>query len=130
VVAIRHELSKLEPFVGGILMANSIEISFENCEPGDALKLASELEQNLHEAASAEITRKKDRQDSQDFGTTLVVLFGTPVAIALAKAVAVFLQRHSGASISLCADGSVIAKNLDSKDAARIAEAFAGKRSG
>jgi hypothetical protein len=107
---------------------NLLEIAFENCEPGEALRLANELEQDLREAEAIEVSRKKDRADSQDFGATLVVLFGTPVAIALAKAVGVFLQRHSGASIRISKDGSVIAANLESKDAARIAEAFAAKK--
>jgi hypothetical protein len=57
-----------------------------------------------------------------------VLLFGTPVAIALAKAVSTFLQRHSGATIRITRSGEVIASNLDSRDAARIAEAFAGKK--
>ena len=103
-----------------------VQISFDNCSAGEAAQLANQLEQDLREAAAAEISRKKDRPDSQDFGATLVVLFGTPVAIVLAKAVSNFLRRHSGASISITKDG-VMAKNLDSKDAARIAEAFAGK---
>jgi len=67
--------------------------------------------------------------DSQDFGSTLVLLFGTPVAVALARAVSTFLQRHSGATIRITRSGEVIASNLDSRDAARIAEAFAGKKS-
>jgi membrane-associated two-gene conflict system component 1 (EACC1) len=106
---------------------NCVQISFDNCPAGEAAQLANELEQDLREAAAAEITRKRDRPDSQDFGATLVVLFGTPVAIVLAKAVSNFLQRHSGASISITKDGAVVAKNLESKDAAKIAEAFARK---
>jgi hypothetical protein len=107
---------------------NKLEISFDHCEPAEALRLTNELEQELLDAAQAEISRKKERSDSQDFGTTLVLVFGTPVAISLASALGVFLQRHSGASIKISKDGSVIASNLDSKDAARIAEAFAGKK--
>jgi hypothetical protein len=50
-----------------------------------------------------------------------------PVAVALAKAVIAFLQRNSGAAITITKAGTVVAKNLDSKDAAKIAEAFAGR---
>jgi len=53
------------------------------------------------------------------------LLFGTPVAIALAKSVTAFLQRNSGASITITSSGAVVATNLDSRDAAKIAEAFA-----
>jgi hypothetical protein len=107
---------------------NSLEISFDHCEPAEAARLTSELEQELRDAAETELSRKKERSDSQDFGTTLVLVFGTPVAISLARAVGVFLQRHSGASIKISKDGSVVATNLDSRDASRIAEAFAGKK--
>jgi hypothetical protein len=107
-----------------------LEISFEDCLPADAARFAQALEQQLREfGPSASITLKKERADSQDFGATLVLVFGTPAAIALAKGVSAFLQRHSGASIRILKSGEVIAQNLDSKDVARVAEAFAGKRS-
>jgi hypothetical protein len=104
-----------------------LDISFDHCPPAEAAILAQDLETQLREVdRSTKLSLKKTRKDSQDFGTTLVVLFGTPVAIALAKAVGMFLQRHSGASITISADGAIIGKNLESKDAARIAEAFSG----
>ncbi|MHC2708397.1 hypothetical protein ACVIWV_007690 [Bradyrhizobium diazoefficiens] len=103
-------------------------ITFEGALPADAARLAQDLEQQIREACpSAQTTLKKSREDSQDFGSTLVLLFGTPVAIALAKSVTAFLQRNSGASISITSSGAVLATNLDSRDAARIAEAFAKK---
>jgi hypothetical protein len=110
------------------MSVQQLEISFDDCSPAEAATLAQDLETQLREVDhSTKLSLKKARADSQDFGTTLVVLFGTPVAIALAKAIAIFLQRHSGASITISADGTVVGKNLDSKDAARIAEAFAGR---
>jgi len=105
-----------------------VMITFEDAMPADAVRFAQDLEQQLREVApSAKISLGKLRPDSQDFGATLILLFGTPVAIALAKAVAAFLMRNSGASITITKGGTVVAKNLDSTDAARIAEAFAGK---
>ena len=104
------------------------EISFEGVDADEAAKLANQLEQEVREIGDAEVSLKKDRSDSQDFGATLVLVFGTPVAIALAKGIAVFLQRHSGASIRIKKNGEVIATNLDSRDASRIAEAFAKKK--
>jgi hypothetical protein len=105
-----------------------LAIAFENVLPADASILAQDLEQQLLEAApTAKISLEKTRADSQDFGTTLVLLFGTPVAIALAKAITLFLQRNSGASITITSDGTVLAQRLDSSDAARIAEVFAGR---
>jgi len=104
-----------------------LSIKFDTL-PADANRFAQDLEQQLRELVpSAKVSLKKERSDSQDFGATLILLFGTPVAVALAKAVTTFLQRNLGASITITKDGAVIAKNLDSKDAAKVAEAFAGK---
>ena len=107
-----------------------LAISFEGALPADAALLAQDLEQQLKEAApAARISVAKSQPHSQDFGATLILLFGTPVAIALAQAVAAFLRRNSGATITISKDGTVVARNLDSKDAAKIAEAFAGRPS-
>jgi hypothetical protein len=104
------------------------EISFEGCDAAEATQLANGLEQELRESGKAEVSLNKARADSQDFGTTLILVLGTPAAIALAKAITVFLQRHSGATIKITKSGEVIATNLDSRDASRIAEAFAAKK--
>lgn len=117
------------PFSGG-MMEQRLEISFEDCPAADANRLVQALEDQIRETGSSvRLSLLKDSADSQDFGSTLVLLFGTPVAIALAKAVSTFLQRHSGATIRIMRSGEVIASNLDSRDAARIAEAFTGKKS-
>lgn len=105
-----------------------LAIAFEGVLPADASILAQDLEQQLLEAVpTAKILLEKTRADSQDFGTTLVLLFGTPAAIALARAIALFLQRNSGASITITSEGTVLAQNLDSRDAARIAEVFSAR---
>ncbi len=110
-------------------MDETLEISFEDCSQADAARFAQDLEQQLRETdPSAKLSFKKERPDSQDFGATLVLVFGTPVAIALAKGVSTFLQRNAGASIRISKSGEVIATNLDSRDASRIVEAFAGKK--
>jgi hypothetical protein len=105
-----------------------LKIVFEGSLPADAARLAQDLEKQLREAdPSAKISLEKERPDSLDFRSILVLLFGTQAAIALAKGVTAFLQRNSGASITITKAGTVVAQNLDSKDAAKIAEAFAGK---
>lgn len=115
-------------FAGGATMSE-FRITFSGADDAEAARLAQGLEEQIHEAVpSADVRLDKARPDTQDFGSTLVLLFGTPVAIALAKAVTVFLQRNMGASITIKKDGTVVAQNLDSRDAAKIAEAFAAKR--
>ena len=105
----------------------TLKISFDGVSPAEALMFSQDLEQRLREGAPAVQIEREKTNPSQDFGATLVLLFGTPVAIALAKAVSNYLARNSGASITITESGEVIGKNLDSKDAARIAEAFGRK---
>jgi len=79
--------------------------------PADAGRLAQDLEQQLNETeAAVEVSLQREREESQDFGTTLVLVFGTPVAIALARGVSNFLQRNAGASIRITRSGEVIAR--------------------
>jgi hypothetical protein len=104
-----------------------LTISFEGSLPADAAAFAQNLEAELRETdSSVTVSITKERPDTQDFGSTLVLLFGTSTALALAKAVTAFLHRNSGASITITKAGTVVAKNLDSRDAAKIAEVFAG----
>ncbi|WP_157914293.1 hypothetical protein [Methylorubrum populi] len=60
----------------------------------------------------------KDRTDTQDFGATLAILFGTPAAIAIAKGIHDFIAK-SGSRVTINhKNGTVIAvgdpaKNID-----------------
>jgi hypothetical protein len=100
-------------------------ITFPGASTAEANRYAADLKIALREI-DQELTVKQqpDREDTQDFGTTLAIILGTASVTALAKGVATWLARHSGAKIQINADGSVIATGLDSRDAARIAEAF------
>ncbi len=104
------------------------ELSFEGEDSADANILAQRLKEDLAEALpDAVIERKKPSQDTMDFGATLVLVLGTPVAVVAAKAITEFLRRNSGVKLVLSSDGSIIAEHLDSKDAARIVEAISRK---
>jgi len=56
----------------------------------------------------------------------LALVVGTAAATALAKGIAAWLARNSGARIEIRRKGKVVlvATHLDSKDVSRIAEAF------
>jgi hypothetical protein len=100
-------------------------ISFPGASTAEANRYAAELASALREVdQDLKAEQHRDREDTQDFGATLIVILGTASATAVAKGVAAWLARHSGAKIQINADGSVVASNLDSADAARIAEAF------
>ncbi len=64
-------------------------ISFDDVSPADTSRYADELNNALLDA-TADITTQRRRDDprAQDFGTTLVLILGTPTAAALAKTIA------------------------------------------
>jgi Effector Associated Constant Component 1 len=106
-------------------MGSPFIISFPGSSTAEANRFASGLATAIREAErDVSVEQKRDRPDSQDAGATLVLVLGTAAATAVAKGVEAWLARHSGAKIQISKDGSVIASNLDSRDAARIAEAF------
>jgi hypothetical protein len=59
-----------------------------------------------------------------DFGATVVLILGTTAATAIAKGIQTWLAGNAGARIDILKDGSVIARNLQSKDAVEIAKAL------
>jgi hypothetical protein len=103
-----------------------ILIDFAGCSAADANRYAQDLEEALIRSDSSIEIKRGIKEGSQEIVSSLVLLFGTPVAASLAHAIYSFLTRNSGAKIRIStANGDVIADNLDSKDAARIAEALA-----
>ena len=103
-------------------------VTFPESSRAEANQYAADLVTFLSELhTDSAIEQKRDRQDTQDFGATVAIVLGTASATAIAKGIAVWLMRNSGARIQISSDGNVIAKNLDSRDAARIAEAFSRK---
>jgi len=109
----------LQPFI----------ITFPGASVAEANRYAADLAAVLREIdPEIAVEQRRDREDTQDFGATLAIILGTAAATAVAKGVAAWLARHSGAKIQIGADGSVLASNLDSRDAARIAEAFSRRK--
>jgi len=73
------------------------------------------------------VEKRRERADTQDFGSTLVLVLGTAAASALARGVAAWLSRNAGARITLKkATGELVAEGLDSRDAAKIVQALSG----
>jgi hypothetical protein len=106
-------------------------IRFPGTSTADANRLAADLARTLRDLdRQVAVEQHRERPDTLDFGATLVIVLGTASVTALAKGISAWLKRHSGARIEINADGSVIASNLDSGDAARIAEAFGRKNDG
>jgi hypothetical protein len=99
----------------------NFEISFRDCTADEANAYCEELQQELHDADSTVyLKRRKDNEQSQDFGATLVLVLGTGAITAVAKGLSTWIARNSGAKVVITRDGKVIAENIDSRDAARI----------
>lgn len=68
--------------------------------------------------AQPELSLRKEKDDTLDLGSTLVLVFGTPFAIAIAKGVAAYIQAMGSRVVIETPDGHVIAsgdgaKNID-----------------
>ncbi|MER9410336.1 hypothetical protein [Mesorhizobium sp. M0589] len=68
----------------------------------EASQLARALKESIDELApEVKPIFKKKRKDTQDFGTTLVLVLGAPATVALATAIATFIRRNSGVVIEM-----------------------------
>ena len=106
-------------------------IQFQNQSVAEAGQKANALRDfllDLSPDVQAEVV--KDNQSTQDFGATLVLVLGAPAVVIIAKGLADYLRRDSTNTEIIIYDGKreVLATNLTSKDAARIAEAFSQKK--
>jgi hypothetical protein len=111
-----------------------LQIQFEGMSRAEANQAARSLADALGDAhADVEVTVAKDRQDTQDFGTTLVLALGTPAALAIAKGIADWLRRrpaNTGDVVILeMGGGRVVARGKPASqlDVAATAKALAGK---
>src|ERR1700680_1512804 len=108
------------------MSAQNMVIDFMGCSSADANRYAQDLEGALIRLDSSIEIERATQEASQEIVSSLVLLFGTPVAASLAHAIYTFLARNSGVKIRISTPKrELIADNLDSKDAARIAEALA-----
>ncbi len=110
-------------------------ITFDDVSPADANRYADELSDALLDAtADITVQRRPDVPRAQDFGATLVLLLGTPVAVALAKTITTvignWLQLRQGQGISVTvktADRQMSIKNMTSEHATQLVQLFLTK---
>jgi len=94
-----------------------------------ASRYASELRNALLDATpDIEVEQRRADARTQDFGSTLVLVLGTPAVLAVAKALGDWLQKRHSAVIDIAKDGHIHAENITSKDALRLAELFQPKQ--
>jgi hypothetical protein len=67
----------------------------------------------LDAAPNAKVERRKESQETMDFGATLGILLAAPAVVAIAKGLQIWLERHHGVELEIVTpDGTVIAKNI------------------
>jgi hypothetical protein len=105
-------------------------ITFDNASPADASQYVNELRDVLLDTTPG-ITIQRRRVDShaQDFGTSLVLVLGTPAIVAVATAIGNWLKLRQSASLTVkTADEHILVQNITSKDAARLTQIFLTKK--
>lgn len=100
-------------------------ITFEEIAPAEASRYADELRDDLLNAGAKKVERRRSDPRAQDFGTTLVLVLGTPAAVAVATALGNWLGRRHGSKLTIrMPDGEIILENVSSKDAMKVVEYF------
>ena len=108
-------------------------VRFEDLSGSEAGVEARNLQTMLRESApDVDATLQRERGDTQDMGATLILLLGTPAAIALAKGVSAYIRQRGARPGKLVfeqrnADGSpknTLTVDASSADVAKFAEAI------
>jgi hypothetical protein len=102
-----------------------ILFSFPDATTAEANRFAGSLAETLCDRdPTIRVERVRERPDTMDFGATLAVILAAPAITELAKGIASWLARNSGAKIEIRRGGEVLvsARDLDSADAPRIVE--------
>lgn len=86
-------------------------IRFDDMTTADANRAASELRKQLRTKIGSQIiiNQIKENEETQDFGTTLAVVLGTPFALALAKGIREYIAKRGCRVVLETPDGTVIA---------------------
>lgn len=104
-------------------------ITFKNVSGETASRYATELKNALLDATSdIEVDQRRGNAHTLDFGSTLVLVLGTPAVLAVATAIGDWLKLRHSVVIDIEKDGHVHAENITSKDAVRLVELLQPKR--
>jgi hypothetical protein len=78
-------------------MKDDLVIRFPNANLAQANRLAETLRTAILNAApDANVQRRKESQESMDFGATLGITLAGPAVVAVAKGMKAWLERHHG----------------------------------
>jgi hypothetical protein len=106
-------------------------ITFEDVSAADASRYAEELRDALLDTSpdSIKVERRRADPSTQDFGSALVLILGTPAVVAVARAIGDWLKLRGSASLTITTSkGHIIAEKIKSKDASRLIELFLSQK--
>jgi hypothetical protein len=86
-------------------------VRFADLSEADANRAALELRDAIDSAAGKQVQTSivKERQDTQDFGATLVLVLGTEVAMTVAKAIYNYVSKRGDKVLIETEGGKVLA---------------------
>lgn len=108
-------------------------IAFEGLDGAEGNMAAQSLKDAIADLGESDltVTTKKERARTQDFGATLVLVFGTPVAIALAKGIAGWMRRRADMTTVVIRDkhgNEVLKYTGEAKDLDKLTGVLQGTR--
>jgi len=100
-------------------------IRFEGVPLAEANRYARSLrEELLNGDPNLSINQERESTDTQDFGSTLVLVLGAPAVVTAARALTNWLGRHNSTFLSIeTKDLKFVARNVESANAAAVLEA-------
>jgi len=100
-----------------------IHLTFPNMPQNKANQLAQELLGYLNTNTTEKGSITKEKDNTQDFGATLVLVLGTGSAIALARGIADWMRKKPETAITVkTKDGEVVVQNVRSGNAREVLE--------
>jgi hypothetical protein len=110
------------------MSARELYLSFEGATVADGNRYSEDLRSQLLDAdPGLSVERIRTDDSTMDFGATLVLVLGAPATVAAARAILAWAKRNNRASIVVkTRSGTLVAKNLESKDVAEVAKALSG----
>jgi hypothetical protein len=99
-------------------------LSFGTATAKEANQHAEDLQKVLARShQTVTVKQERERTDSQDLGTILVLVLGTEAVVAVAKGIADYLSKYRNVSLTFTdKDRKVVAKNLTAKTAVTVIE--------
>jgi F420-0:gamma-glutamyl ligase-like protein len=75
----------------------AVRITFDELTRGEANRAAQDLREAILQRTGGDVAVSLEREDaeSQDAGSTLVLLFGAPAAVAIAQGIRAYLARRT-----------------------------------